>query len=215
MSSLFDFDLDLVDKAMNHDEAAFQLVCRSLATKLDQIERQIAKLCPRWPMEHLERVRDLFVHDRFLRIFTNPPEKKIDDFNALCWKLLWDSINDAYRYYRTAKRDVSKEQAGDATGYGEDGALSFWETHASQILASSAQSMAPASVKVEISDFMRHVNGHLNLMSDKKRRAIKMWMIGCSEREIAEALDLSTGNVGSIISRVISDLRKKLCKKSV
>ena len=43
MSCFFDFDLELVDKAMHQDEAAFELVCKDLLKKYDQIERQIEK----------------------------------------------------------------------------------------------------------------------------------------------------------------------------
>ena len=213
MSCLFDFDQELVERAMGDDEEAFGLVANHLYVKLDQIERKIERLCPDWPMEHRERILDLFVHDRFFKIFKNPPKSKIEDFNALCWTMLWSSITDAYRFYRAGKRNVLIECYGDEDGFGEDGLSTFWESHAAEILLSPGQWNMAASVRVEISDLMQRVKGCLRLMSGKKRRVVYLWAAGLSEREIAENLNLTVGNVGSIVSRAISELREKLCKK--
>lgn len=211
MACLFDFDLKLVARAMGNDYEAVNLVLERLYAKVDQINRRIMQLCPDWPTEHRERILDLFIHDRFLKVLKNPPKGGIEDFNALCWKMLWSSISDAYRFYRAEKRSVLLEQSGDEPGYGKDGLSTFWEAHSAELLFFQGQSRG-ADWRAEISDFMRQVNGHLSLMSKKKRLAINMWAAGFTEREIASRLGLTIGNAGSIISRVISELRKKICK---
>ena len=142
----------------------------------------------------------------------NPPKGGVDDFNALCWKMLWSSITDAYRFYRAGMRDVLIECHGDEDGFGEDGLSTFWESHAAEILLSPCQWNMSASVRTELSDLMQRVNGYLRRMNGKKRRVVYLWAVGFSEREIAEKLNLTVGNVGSIVSRVISELREKLCK---
>jgi len=211
MTKLFDFDPALVERAMQNDEKAFTLLFEELYRKFDKIERRIKHLCPDWPSEHRERILDLFVHDRFFKVVKNPPKGGVDDFNALCWKMLWSSITDAYRFYRAEKRSVLLEQSGDETGYGEDELSTFWEAHSAELLIQQEQ-LFNTDHSVVISDFMQQVNGHLSFMSKKKRQIIRMWSFGFSEREIAERLGMKTGNVGSIVSRVISELRKKLCK---
>ena len=211
MNSLFDFDLNLVARAMGNDQEALNLVFDHLYTRMDQIERRLAQLCPDWPTAHRERIRDLFVHDRFFKVIMNPPKGGVDDFNALCWKMLWSSITDAYRFYRAEKRSTLLEQSGDETGYGEDGLSTFWEAHAAE-LKIPKDHLSNTDYRVVISDFMQQINGHLSHMSKKKRQIIRMWSFGFSEREIAERLGMKIGNVGSIVSRVISELRKKLCK---
>ncbi len=213
MSSLFDFDQELVEMAMGDDEEAFGLVVKHLYVKLDQIERKIEQLCPNWPMEHRERILDLFVHDRFLKLFKKPQKKeKIEDINLLCWTMLWSSIADAYRFYRAGMRDVRIECHGDEDGFGEDGLSTFWESHATEILLSPCQWNMSASARTELSDLMQRVDGYLRRMGGKKRRVVYLWAVGFSEREIAETLNMTVGNVGSIVSRAISELRKKLCK---
>jgi len=210
----FDFDKNLIRRALDKDRGAFYRVCIELGKKLDRIERKIREICPDWSTEHQERVRDLFVHDRFLKLFTNPPAKEIDDFNSFCWQMLVNCISDVYRYCRQQKRNCLNEQPGDAAGYGEDGLSTFWDAHALEIMADSGRLERTPYVDAEIHDLMRSINGHLSLMGPKKRRTIKLWMNGYTEREIAEELQLTIGNVGCIISRVISELRKKLCKNS-
>ena len=211
MTSLFDFDLALVERAMRGDEEAFSGVLKHLDAKLGPIARRIAVLCPEWPTEHRERIMDLFVHDRFLDLFKHPHEGKIKDFNALCWRMLWSSITDAYRFYRAGKRSALLEVSGDAIGYGEDGLSTFWDAHAAELLPFREQ-LNDIAHRERISDLMRKVNGCLSAMGKKKRQVIKMWAAGFSEREIAERLGMTIGNVGSVKSRVIADLRKKLCK---
>lgn len=218
MTCLFDFDKELVEKAMRGDSddvriAALEELCKTAFNDYSAIDREIARRNPEWPREWLDRARDLFVHDRFLPLFANPPEEEIEDINALCYKLLKDSIKDAYRFFMADMRSAKKEVSGDAIGYGKDGLSSFWEAHESEILASSEQNATSVMRNVEQSDLMRIVNGHLALMSSLKRRVVRMWMDGHTEREIAMKLGLTTGNVGCIISRTISVLRKKICKK--
>lgn len=204
----FDFDLQLVERALQDDKSAFEMLCEKLCAKLDRIEAKIAQLCPGWPSEHVERVRDLFVHDRFLRIFTDPPSTKIEDFNALCWKFLYDSIVDAWRYYRCSKRDSRIEIPADRTD--PETNKSFWEIHATEIVLGSPSS---PRCQVEMSDVMDCVNNCLDAMSSIKKKVVKLWMLGYSEKEIASLLHMTTGNVGCVVSRTIVDLRKKLCKK--
>lgn len=204
----FDFDLQLVERALQDDKFAFEMLCEKLCAKLDQIEAKIAQLCPGWSSEHLERVRDLFVHDRFLRLFTNPPKDKIDDFNALCWKFLHDSIVDAWRFYRRPKRNFQVEVSADITD--PTSQKDFWEAHGTEI--ASTPSQMPCE-QAELSDLMAYIGHCLGSMSLKKRKVIKLWMLGYSEKEIAKFLDMTMGNVGSIVSRTIADLREKLRKK--
>ena len=211
MARLFDFDLTLVECAMHGDEDTFCILFKQLYAKFDQIMRRLGQLCPDWSTEHRERVLDLFIHDRFLKIITNPPKNGIADFNALCWKMLWSSITDAYRFYRAGKRSVLLEVSGDAIGYGEDGLSTFWDAHSVEFLPFQEQ-LNDIGSRERISDLMRQVNDHLSLMSKRKRQVIKMSLLGYSEREIAERLGMTIGNVGSVKSRVIDDLRKKLCK---
>ena len=204
----FDFDLQLVERALQDDKSAFEMLCEKLCAKLDQIEAKIAQLCPGWSSEHLERVRDLFVHDRFLRLFTNPPKDKIEDFNALCWKFLYDSIVDAWRFYRRPKRNFQVEVSADITD--PTAQRDFWETHGTEIVSNPTR--LPCD-QAEVSDLMAYMGHCLDLMSPKKRNVIKLWMLGYSEKEIAASLDMTKGNVGSIVSRTIADLREKLRKK--
>lgn len=202
----FDFDLRLVERAFHKDKQAFEQLCERLCVKLDQIERKIVQLCPGWPSEHVERVRDLFVHDRFLKILMNPPDIKIENFNALCWKFLHDSIVDAWRFYRCPKRDFQIEVSSDVTE--SEVTTSFWDLHAAEIVGS----VHPSCDSIEVSDLMRYVGRCLGAMSAKKKRVVKLWMQGYSEREISSLTGMAVGSVGSIVSRTISELRRKLCK---
>ena len=77
----------------------------------------------------------------------------------------------------------------------------------------STPALSP-EMQVEIADFLAHLKAEMAKVGKTKQRAVWMWAHGFTEKEIASQLDLTTGNVGCIISRVISDLRKKLCKKS-
>ena len=213
MSCLFDFDLELVDRALHHDEAAFELVCKYLLTKYDQIERQVKRKFPDCPPGFVEHVRDSFIHDKFLPIFRDSVEVKIDDFNALCWTILKNCMNDAYRHFTTQMRNFRIEVAGDATEYGEDGTSTFWEVHGAEILRESSPPSLSPEMQVELTDFFAHVRMELGKIEKKKQRVVWMWAKGFTEKEIAAELGLTTGNVGCIVSRVISDLRKKLCKR--
>ena len=213
MSCFFDFDLDLVDRALHQDEMAFERVCKYLMTKYDQIERQIERKYPDCPPGFVEHVRDLFIHDKFLPVFRDPTDRKFDDFNAWCWTVLKNCIKDAYRHFTTQGRNFRVEVPGDATGYGEDGESSFWEAHGAEIsLSASNQSLSP-EMQVEIADFLKHLKVELSKVGKTKQRAVWMWAHGFTEKEISGRLNLTTGNVGCIVSRVISGLRKKLCKK--
>lgn len=219
MENLFDFDPGLVETAMRgkDEEArrrAFEKLCTEAFGDYARLEAEIRRRAPGWPLEWLDRARDLFLHDRFIGLFADPPEEKIENINALCYKLLKDSIKDAYRFFTADMRSPAMEIHADAAVFGKDGASTFWEAHESEILASPAQAQAPANERVEMADLMRHVNAHLALMSPARRRVVRMWMNGFSEIEIAERFGLTTGNVGCIVSRTIKHLRKKLCKKS-
>lgn len=207
-ASFFDFDLEVVERAFGDDKLAFNEICERLASKLDQIERQIARLCPGWSQEHLERVRDLFVHDRFLKIFTHPPKEKIENFNALCWKFLHDSIADTWRYYRSAKRNFKLEIAADKKELEDD--EDFWDRHGTEICLKPSLQLVNL---IERSDVIALINRYVSTLSPQKQQVYKLWKIGCSEREIASALNMTTDNVGCIISRLKKSIVKKLCKK--
>lgn len=218
MDCLFDFDPVLVETAMrdkSEDERAKALekLCKAAFNEYSRLEAEIVRRNPGWPMEWIERARDLFLHDRFLRLFANPPEDKVENINALCYKLLKDSMNDAYRYFMAERRSARREVRGDAVGYGEDGLSSFWAAHESEVRTLSGQEADSAVDNVETSDLMRLVNGHLAGMPSARRRVVSMWMDGFTEREIAARLGLTAGNVGCIVSRTISYLRKKICKR--
>ena len=105
------------------------------------------------------------------------------------------------------------EVAGDATEYGEDGTSTFWEVHGAEILRESSPPSLSPEMQVELTDFFAHVRMELGKIEKKKQRVVWMWAKGFTEKEIAAELGLTTGNVGCIVSRVISDLRKKLCKR--
>ena len=217
MTGIFDFKPDLVELAMHGESEpirtnALRKLCTAAFNDYSCLEREIVRRNPEWPMEWLDRARDLFIHDRFLSLFANPPKEKIEDINALCYKMLKDSINDAYRFFMASRRSVKKEIRGDATGYGKDGLQTFWEVHEADILLASSE-RATVSLKVEQADLMRIINRHLSLMPLIKKRVLLMWMSGYTEREISKDIGLTTGNVGCIINRTISFLRKKICKK--
>ena len=214
MSCFFDFDLDLVDRALHQDEMAFERVCKYLLTKYDQIERQLKNRCPGLSPGFFEHVRDLFIHDKFLPVFRDPTDRKFDDFNAWCWTVLKNCINDAYRHFTTQGRNFHFEVPGDATGYGEDGESSFWEAHGAEISQSASTPSLSPEMQVEIADFLMHLKVEMAKVGKTKQRVVWMWAHGFTEKEIAGQLGLTTGNVGCIVSRVISDLRKKLCKKN-
>ena len=218
MTYLFDFDPELVEVALrgeSEEARAFALkkLCEAAFNDYSVLEREIVQRNPGWPREWIDRARDLFLHDRFLPLFANPPKERIANINALCQKLLKDSINDAYRFFMASMRSAKQEVRADAAGYGKDGLQTFWEAHESEILALSPQDAKTSACIVEQADLMRIVNVQLSLMSSLKRRVVRMWMDGHTEREIAMKLGLTTGNVGCIISRTISVLRKKICKK--
>jgi len=218
MSCLFDFDPELVEVALrgeSEEARAFALkkLCEAAFNDYSVLEREIVRRCPGWPCEWIDRARDLFLHDRFLPLFAYPPKERIENINALCQKLLKDSINDAYRFFIASKRSAKQEVRADAVEYGKDGLQSFWEMHGSEILTLSSQDVKTTECIVERSDLMRIINVQLSLMSSLKRRVVGMWMEGHTEREIATELGLTTSNVGCIISRTISVLRKKICKK--
>lgn len=218
MKSLFDFDPELVETAMRHKDArtreeAFEVLCAKAFDTYEHLRQEIARRTSDWPTEWLDRARDLFLHDRFLKLFANPPAEKIENFNALCYKLLKDSINDARRFFMAARRSSGAEVHGDANIYGADGLSTFWEAHESEIIVTPSQTTISAAVRVERADLMRLVNAYLGELPQVRRRVVTMWSEGFSEREIAAELGLTTGNVGCIVNRAISFLRKKLCKK--
>lgn len=218
MAYLFDFDPELVEMAIRGENdadraSALKKLCEAAFNDYSALEREIARRSPGWPREWIDRARDLFLHDRFLPLFANPPDERIENINALCQKLLKDSINDAYRFFMASMRSAKQEVRADAAGYGKDGLQTFWEAHESEILALSPQGVKTTACIVEQTDIMRVVNAQLSLMSSLKRRVVRMWMDGHTEREIAMKFGLTTGNVGCIISRTISVLRKKICKK--
>ena len=207
-SRFFDFDLEVVERAFGGDRIAFEEMCKCLNIKLDQIERQIVRHCPGWPQEHRERVLDLFVHDRFLDIFAHPPKKKIENFNALCWKFLHDSIADAWRYYCSAKRNFKLEISADKKELESD--EDFWDRHGTEICLEPSLHLVDL---IERSDVISMINGYVGTLSPQKQQVYKLWKIGRSEREIASALNMTMDNVGCIVSRLKKSIVKKLCKK--
>ena len=204
----FDFDLEVVERALGNDQLALKDIFGHLGCKLDQIERQIARLCPEWPQEHRERVRDLFVHDRFLKLFNHPPKEKIEDFNALCWKFLHDSIVDTWRYYRCSKRDFQVEIFADKKELEND--EDFWDRHGAEICLAPSSSMVDL---IERSEVVSLIHGYVSTLSPKKQQVYKLWSIGRSEREIASALNMTVCNVGSIVCRLKKCIMDKFCKK--
>lgn len=209
-AQFFDFDLEVVKRALNHDSSARDEVFEHLACKFDQIERRIVQLCPGWTKEQQERVRDLFFHDRFVKILFHPPKQKIENFNALCWKFLHDSIADTWRFYRCAKRNFQIEISADRRESDDDN--DFWERHGAEIILKP--SPLPSDL-VERSDLMALVRRCLATLSPQKRKVINLWKMGHSEKEIASMVNMTKSNVESIIHRVIKKLREKLCKKVV
>ena len=114
MAGLFDFDPELVEIAMRGDNeedraAALEKLCKAAFNDYSCLENEIARRNPGMPRVWLERARDLFVHDRFLPLFANPPKGKIENINALCYKMLKDSITDAYRFFLADRRSTGKE----------------------------------------------------------------------------------------------------------
>ena len=213
MSCFFNFDLELVDRSMHQDDAAFERVCEYLLKKYDQIERQIQKKYPDYPPAFFEHVRDSFIIDKFLPVFRDPTDKKIDDFNAWCWTVLKNCIKDAWRHFTAKGWDIRIEQPGDATGYGEDGESTFWEAHGAEILQLANPPSLSPEMQVEIADFLTHIRVEMSKVGRTTQKAVWMWANSFTYKEIASKLGLTTGNVGCIVSRAISDLQKKLCKK--
>lgn len=214
--SLFDFDPELVEIAMWGDDEdartkALECLCKAAFNDYSRLEAEIKRRYPSWPMEWIDRARDLFLHDRFLKLFANP--RKVDDLNALCYTMLKESIVDAYRFFNADRRDAGITVPGDKTGYGEDGLLTFFQAHETEILASAGRIPDSASDNVAKAEILKLIKGYLTRLPEVRRRVMLMWMKGFTEREIAEELGLTTGNVGCIVSRVISFLREKLCKK--
>lgn len=207
----FDFDPELVERALGKDRCAFEKLCTQLMAKYDRLEARIRQLCPGWPTEQVDRVYDLFI-DRFVRLFGNPPEDlKIDNVSALCWTFLLNSITDSWRFFRAARRNVGKTVYGDATREDDEGQeVAYWDTHAAEILAHAGTGWTN---RIKMSDLQDWIRECLCTEPSFRQKAYRLWLAGYTEMEIASRTDMTKSNVGTSVSRINARLRKKILQE--
>ncbi len=218
LSRLFSFSDETVTKALGGDTRAFEKICVELLGRFDAVKAKLRADSPGRPTEFYEKACDLFL-DRVLRVFREPPPEAVRDFNALCGLMLKCSVRDAIDWFGAARRDLGLEIRGDApVGAEEDGATFFdfvsEESVAAEIAGTPLGSADRIVGDIDRQELLDEIARALSRIPNPvHRKAVRLWMNGCSEKEIAAATGLTQSNAGSVISRTIKKLRAELQEK--
>ena len=217
-SRLFSFSDEAVSKAFAGDTAAFEKICVEMLGRFDAVKAKLRADSPGRPTEFYEKACDLFL-DRVLRVFREPPSEAVRDFNALCGLMLKCSVRDAIDWFGAARRDLGLEIRGDApVGEEADGATFFdfvsEDSVAAEVAGTPLGSADRIVGDIDRKELLDEIARALSKISNPvHRKAVRLWMNGCSEKEIAAATGLTQSNAGSVISRTIKKLRAELQEK--
>ncbi len=86
----------------------------------------------------------------------------------------------------------------------------WWILRRSPFRAPVGDPTPPADAVAEANDRRRLVRAALATLPPRDRAALLLREEGCSHREIAEAIDTTTGSVGTIVARAIDRLARSL-----
>lgn len=206
---LFNFDAELVDKALNGDSKAFEKICTALMQSYDAVKRKIQGTYPNMSLEFYDKVLDLFI-DRVLRVFAEPPENAIENFNALCATFLKRSTYDAFDWFSADKRDRKKEIQGDKRIGEDEDSITFIDTISSEVAGSSYGSENAIFANLDKVALQKTIKEAVSALKPEHQRIIYLWMDGYTEKEMAKETGLTTSNIGAIVSRTIKRLRKTM-----
>lgn len=203
---LFNFDAELVQRAIDGDGNAFEKICIALMQSYDAVKRKIQSSYPNMSLEFYDKVLDLFV-DRVLRIFSEPPDNAIENFNGLCSTLLKRSTYDAFDWFSASKRDRKREIQGDMP-IGEDSdSITFIDTISTEVAGASFGSQSSIFSGLDREVMQQNIYTALSTLKPSHQEVIKLWMEGYTEKEISAKTGLTGSNIGSIVSRTIKRLR--------
>lgn len=206
---LFNFEGELVQRAIGGDSHAFEKICTTLMQGYDAVKRKIQSSYPDMSLEFYDKVLDLFI-DRVLRIFSEPPEDAIENFNGLCATLLKRSTYDAFDWFSAGKRDRKREIQGDMP-IGEDSdSITFIDTISTEVAGQSFGSQSSIFSGLDRAVLQENIKAALATLKPSHRKVIRLWMEGYTEKEIAAETEMTTSNIGSIVSRTIKRLRTVL-----
>lgn len=206
---LFNFDAELVDKALNGDSKAFEKICTALMQSYDAVKRKIQGTYPNMSLEFYDKVLDLFI-DRVLRVFAEPPEDAIENFNGLCATFLKRSTYDAFDWFSADKRDRRKEIQGDKQIGEDQDSITFIDTISSEVAGLSYGSEAAIFGNLDKAVLQKNIKEALSTLKPEHQKVIYLWMEGYTEKEMAKETGMTTSNIGAIVSRTIKRLRTML-----
>ena len=208
-ANLFAFNAATVNRALSGDRAAFESVCVELMGRFDAVRRNIERMSPGRRTEFYEKACDLFM-DRVLRLFRDPPDAAVENFNGLCGTFLKCSVRDAMDWFSAQRRDQRLEIAGDApVGDGEDSS-SLLDLISCEVAGRPFGTEEAMVAGLDRETLLADVEDALSILNPAHRRVVRLWMEGLTEREIAAHTGMTTGNVGCVISRAIRRMRDRM-----